>query len=92
MVFNRTRAEIAAFRAPSQHLVERDADAAHVRRQPQNVAELAVPGDQLHVLVEDAKAVAHLIDRRLQQIAVVLNSLRRVVEQAQRRWPRHGAA
>ena len=82
---DRPVAEVAALRAGAQDSVERHADAAELRRQVQQLAELPVPADQPHVLVEHAEAVAHLVERRLQQVAVVLQRLGGVVEQPQRR-------
>ena len=77
-------AEVAALGARAQNAVERRADLTELGRQVEQLAELAVPADQPHVLVEHAQAVAHLIERRLQQIAIVLQRLGGVVEQAQR--------
>ena len=65
--------------------VERRADLAELGRQIEQLAELPVPADQPHVLVEHAQAVPHLVERRLQQVAVVLQRLGGIVEQAQRR-------
>ena len=78
-------AEVAALGAAAQDLVERRADAAELRRQVQQLAELPVPADQPHVLVEHAETVAHLVQRRLQQVAVVLQRLGGIVQQAQGR-------
>ena len=78
-------AEVAALGAGAQDPVERHADPAQLRRQVQQLAELPVPADQPHVLVEHAEAVAHLVERRLQQVAVVLQRLGGIVEQAQGR-------
>ena len=78
-------AEVAALGAGAQDPVERRADAAELGRQVQELAELPVPADQLHVAVEHAQAVAHLVERRLQQVAVVLQRFGRVVEQLERR-------
>ena len=78
-------AEVAALGAGAQDPFERHADPAELGRQVQQLAELAVPADQLHVLVEHAQAVAHLVERRLQQVAVVLQRLGRIVEQPQGR-------
>ncbi len=68
----------------AQNVLQRRAHPAHVRRQPQQVAELPVPADQLVIAVEDADALAHVVDGRLQQVAVVLDGRRGVVEQLQR--------
>ena len=42
---------------------------------------LTVPANQLHLVVEAADALAHLIKRRLQQITVVLESLRGIIKE-----------
>ena len=77
-------AEVAALGARAQDAIERCADPTELGRQVEKLAELPVPADQLHVLVEHAQAVPHLVERRLQQVAIVLQRLGGIVEQLQR--------
>ena len=78
-------AEVAPLGAGAQDAIERRADAAELRRQVQQLAKLPVPADQPHVLVEHAEAMPHLVERRLQQVAVVLQRFGGIIEQAQGR-------
>ena len=73
--------EGAFSRVEAQDVVEADADPHHVGRQIENLAELAVPADELHVLVEDGNALAHVIERGLEDFAVVMDRRTGVVEQ-----------
>ena len=67
---------------------ERDADLHDPRRQVEDLAELAVRADQLVLAVEDGDALAHVIERGLQDFLVVVQRRVRVVEQLQRRLAR----
>ena len=80
--FDRARAEVAALGAVTQDLLQRHADLSEVSREVQEFAVLAVPADQAHVAVEHAEPVAHLIERRLKKVAVVLERLGSIVEQS----------
>ena len=60
-------------------------------RQVEDLAELPVPADQLQVLVEHRDALAHVVERGLQDLAVVLDRRVGVVEQLQRRLGRDRA-
>ena len=62
---------------------ESGADPDQARRQVEDFAELPVPADQLEVLVEYCDALAHVVERGLQDFAVVLNRSVGVVEQLQ---------
>ena len=76
--------DVAALGQVAQDLVERDADLAHLVGQVEQRAVLPVPAGQPEILVEDGDALFHLVERDLQQVAVVLQRLGRVVEQAER--------
>ena len=65
----------------TQNLVERDADAGEAVRQIENLAELPVPAHQIEVLVEHGDALAHVVERGLQNLAVVVDRRIGVVEQ-----------
>ena len=65
----------------TQNVVERDADARQFVRQIEDVAELPVPADQGQVLVEHGDALAHVIERGLQDFAVVVDRGIGVVEE-----------
>ena len=79
-----TVAEVAAFGAAAQDLVQRNADPAEFGRQVEQLTELPVPADQAVATIEHGDAVADLGKGGLEQIAVVLQGLRGVVEQLQR--------
>ena len=68
----------------AQDLVERDADLAHLVGQVEQRAVLPVPAGQPEILVEDGDALLHLVERDLQQVAIVLQRLGGVVEQPER--------
>ena len=65
-------------------LVERGADSGELRRQLQDFAELPIPADQLQVLVEHRDALAHVVERGLQDFAVVVDRGIGIVEELQR--------
>ena len=77
-------AHVAAAAVEAQDLGEPGAGADQARRQIEDFAELPVPADQLQVLVEHRDALAHMVERRLQDFAVVLNGGIGVVEQLER--------
>ena len=80
----RVRRDVAAPRQMPQDLVERDADLAHLVGQVEQHAVLPVPAGQAEILVEDGDALLHLVERDLQEVAIVLQRLGRVVEQPER--------
>ena len=57
----------------------------------EDLAELPVPADQVQVLVEHRDALAHVVERGLQDFAVVVDRRIGVVEELQRRLGRHRA-
>ncbi len=71
-----------------EDFLERDADLHDPRRQVEDLAELAVRADQLVLAVEDGDALAHVIERGLQDLLVVVQRRVRIVEQLQRRLAR----
>ena len=73
--------DVAAFGVIAQDVVEPDPGAGQARRQVENIAELPVPADQPQVLGEHGDALAHMIERCLQDLAVVLQRRIGVVEQ-----------
>ncbi len=75
--------DVAAPAVEAQDFGEPDADADQARRQIEDFAELPVPADQLQVLVEHRDALAHVIERGLQDFAVVVDRGIGVVEQLQ---------
>ena len=58
-------------------------------RQVENLAELPVPADQRQILVEYRDALAHMIERGLQNLAIVVDRRIRIVEKLQRRLGRN---
>src|SRR6266852_1016964 len=79
----------AAFSVEAHDFVEPHADADELRRQIEDFAALPVPADELQVLVEYGNALADVVERRLQDLAVVLDRRVGVVEQLQGRLRRH---
>jgi hypothetical protein len=78
----KARRVAGVFRRHVPHdLIERHAEAADARRQIEHLAEFAVPADELEVAVEHRDALMHLVERRLQQIAVVLNGFGGIVQE-----------
>ena len=88
---DRAGAERALPGVVAQDLVERDADPGQLRRQVEDFAELPVPADQPQVLVEHRDALADVVERGLQDFAVVVDRRVGVVEQLQRGLGRDGA-
>ena len=74
-----------------QDFFEADADLAHRRRQVENLAEMTVGDDEVKVPVEHRDALADMIERGLQDLAIVVERGVRVVEQLHRRLRRDGA-
>src|SRR5262245_21640253 len=58
--------------AEPQDMVEAGTDAGELGRQRKNLAELPVPADQMELLVEYGDALAHVIERGLQDFAIVV--------------------
>src|ERR1019366_6435970 len=83
--------DMAAPVVEAQNVGKPAADADKARRQIEDFAKLAVPADQLQVLVEHRDALAHVIERGLQDFAVVLDRGVGVVEQLQGRLGRDRA-
>src|SRR5690606_9252309 len=92
VVLHRARAEIAANGTRSQYLLERNADRNQVFRQIEQFAVLAVPADEPHIAIEDAEAVPDLIERGLEKVSIVLQCLRGIIEESQRRLAGYVAA
>ena len=78
------RRNVAALGKVAQDAVERDADLAHLVGQVEQRPVLPVPAGQPEIPVEDGDALFHLVERDLQQVAIVLQRLGGVVEQAER--------
>ena len=94
------RPEGALVGVVAQDLFEPDADADHLGGQAEHLAELPVPAHEMHRLVEHRDALAHVIERGLQDLAVVVQRRARIVEHlerglvgaAMRRAPQRGDA
>ena len=78
------RRDITARGKEIEDLVERHADLSHMVGQIEQGAVLPVPADQPEIAIEDGNALLHLVERRLQQVAIVLQRLRRIVEEPER--------
>ena len=68
----------------AQDVVEPRTDPGELRWQCQDLAELAVPADEVQVLVEHSNALTHMIERCLQNLAVVVDGGIGIVEQLER--------
>ena len=68
----------------AQEFVEPRADPDDFLRQPENLSELPVPADELHVLVEHRDRFADMLERGLQDFAVIVDGGVGVVEQLER--------
>ena len=86
------RAVKSALGVEAHDLFEPDPHPQHVGGQLEQLAEFAVPGEQTQVLVEHGDALAGMVERVLQHVAIVLDRGGRVVEQLQRGRGRDGAA
>ena len=83
---------IGAARSVEAHdLVEADAMVQHRRGQVEEVGEFPIPGGQRQVGIEDRDALAGMVERVLQLVAVRLDRRRGLVDQFQRRLARDGA-
>ena len=67
------------------------ADMHALRRHVENFTEAPVPADQPRLGVENRNALAHMLERGLQQFAIVMDRGIRLVQQLQRRLARHRA-
>ena len=81
-------AEFATLGAVADDGLQRHPDLGELRRQIEDLAELAVPADQAELAIEHRNALADLIEGDLQQVAVVLDGGGGVVEQLHRRLGR----
>ena len=72
-------------------MVERGADPGELRRQCKDFTELAIPADEVQILVEHCNALPHMVERGLQDLAIVMNSGVGVVEELERRLGRYRA-
>src|SRR5215471_19616509 len=86
---NVRRSNVAARAVETQNVGEPNTHANQAWRQIEDFAELPVPADQLQFLVKYGDALAHVIKRRLQNLAVVLNCRIGVVQELQRRFGRN---
>ena len=78
------RAKRALICAAPHDLLKGRADPRELGRQVEDFAELAVPAHQTQVLVVDRDTLANVVERRLQDLAVVVDRGIGVVEQLQR--------
>src|SRR5208337_1172958 len=69
-----------ALRHVPDNFVERGSNAAELLRQIQYFSELPVPAYELHLLIEDSDALSDMVESRLQQVAIILHSLRGFIE------------
>jgi hypothetical protein len=76
--------DVAAFHEQAQDLVERHADLAELVRQVEQRAVLPVPAGEAQIAVEDGDALLHLVERDLEEVAIVLQRLGGIVQQAVR--------
>src|SRR5215211_6401444 len=83
--------ERALLAVVAQDFVQPNADARERKREVENLAELAVPADEPQVLVEHRDALAHMIERGLQDLAVVLNRRVGIIKQLECRLGRYRA-
>ncbi len=72
--------EIAALNEQVEDLAQRHANLAKLLRQVEQRPILAVPAGQPEIAVEDGDALRHLVERDLQQVAILLQCLRCVVQ------------
>src|ERR1700728_344132 len=73
-----------ALRDMAEDLVERDADAGEPVRQIEDLAELAVPAEQRQLLVEHRDPLPDVVERGLQNLAIVVDRRIGVVEKLER--------
>ena len=89
--FDGFRTGIIAPRIEAQDFIESGPDPRELRRKGEDIAELPVPTDQVQVLVEDRDPLADVVERGLENFAVVLDRGIGIVEQLQRGLGRHRA-
>jgi hypothetical protein len=75
----------------AQDVVERSADPGELRRQCEDFTELAIPADEVQILVKHRNALPHMVERGLQDLAIVMNSGVGVVEELERCLGRYRA-
>ena len=75
----------------TKDVVEPGADPGELRRQCENLAELPIPADEVQLLVEHGDALPHMVERGLQDLAVVVDGRIGIVEQLERRLGRDRA-
>jgi len=75
----------AAAHVEANDFVKADAHAGQRHRQVEDLAELPVPADELQILVEHRDALADVVERGLQNLAVVLDRRIGIVQELQRR-------
>ena len=63
----------AVFGVEAQKVIQRGANAGKLRRQCEDLAELAIPAHQVQVLVEYGNALSHMVERGLQDLAIVVD-------------------
>ena len=80
----------SAFGMQTQDVIEAGAHARELRRQSENLSKLPVPAHKTQVLVENRDPLPHMIKRRLQNLAVVVDGCVGIIEQFQRRFGRDG--
>ena len=68
----------------TKNFVERDADAGEPVRQIEDFAELPVPANERKILVEYRDPLPHVIERALQDLAVVVDRRIGIVEELER--------
>ena len=90
-IVDASRPERAPLAIVAQDLVEPDADARERERQIEDFAELPVPAHEPQILVEHSDPLADVIERGLQDFAIVLDRRIGVVEQLERRLRRDRA-
>src|SRR5262245_19167523 len=79
------RRNVAARAIEAQNVGEPDANANQTWRQIKDLTELPVPADQLQFLVKYGNALTNVIERGLQDFAVVLDRRIGIVQELQRR-------
>jgi len=82
---------LAAAVVETEDVGESNVGPNEARRQIQDFSELSIPAYEMQVLVEYCDALSHMIERGLQDFAIVLNRCVGIVEQFQRGLFRHGA-
>src|SRR5437868_7826531 len=83
-IFDMAWAEGSALAVVTQNFVKCDPDAGKRERQVEDLAELPVPAHESQILVEHRDALTHMIERGLQDFAVVLDCRIGIVEQLER--------